>query len=511
MSKVPPPAARNSLTPPPPFYKQAPMAIALIILGGLGLALAGFTLRGAPSRRFSLGLAFAAGSLVALMKGVSDLWKCLGQPKALASRAATPLPPEEITQVQPQLEPQTLITPSETPPPLAENIVDQQLSQPISAQELLLPSEPQTSIDRNATSQPPIDNPINPNPIPQAPIEKLPPPQTFSPVSSVIPIPEKQTPTIYKVPLYITQIDSGYIGDPVRCRKYYFYLKYIRLEDGSPMPLEPHDFFVPISVHYDGCPPEIANIPYELCLPYKFLENKEEGNSYRFRYKDVLLEFTIDQQQGPATKMHLSFKEMLAFVKRYVKKYWQIETPLFGTILDPIWFYRLGTEGSIFKVNHQGLLEEMPATKFRQKKAPNFVHGTVEIKDGKCVFCCEMTLVKLVDIDIIINNEAIIIYASKDDPTIFRPIPPGATWRSQDRLLMQMVSGKIEWLFAIAWEDYPELKSLGLERIKKKIMQEPITTNRGFVQFSFPLDHPHPDQILLSSRGNPFHTLSRAL
>lgn len=459
-----PVSLENTLRPTPPVCSQNPLVIALTIILGAGLVLAS---RFCSSRQWSMGLKLMG--TVVLVKGVFETWRAFTYQEPPSQNKVSQRPVEVSVSNAPEIQPQPSETLVITPEPSALHV---QITLPSSA------PDPRLSITKTPPSK-----------------DKL--------LASIEKNSTNYNPSIdaFRVPMWVTGILSGgYVGDPKSCFQFCPFLAKITLEDGSPIPLVPDDSFIAISLYHGKKPPEVAkilNIPFRIYLPSKFLENPI-NDAYKLRYDGVLLECIPDQ----------NFMEELRLARLYVELYHSIENPLFGATYDPTWFYRVGGEGSLFKINDQKTFEERSVTEFRQKKSPNFTHGAVLLQNGKATFYWLMPLADFGDIDLIVNKEGLILYAEREKTAGFSPPPPGSTFitRSNDELFNQTISGQFEWMFCITWRAYPEFQSLNLETIKNNILNEPITCQSGYFSFSLTLDKHYPDRLLFSTFNNPFHT-----
>jgi hypothetical protein len=409
-----------------------------------------------------------------------------------------PLPtPSESSEVP--LPPVELSVETEPPVPLSQPSIEPPLPKPSESSEVPLPpvelsveTEPPVPLSQPSI-EPPLPKPSESSEVLQPPlelsVESKPLASTPQPAATVVPH--------YRVRLWIPQIQGGgYIGNPEVCYKRHPSLAKFTLENGDLIPLISTDFFVRVSIWDRQKQPNIPGMPNDIYFPYIFLKDLQVDNAYRFRYKSLLFEFFIDKE----------FIGMLSLVRLWVARYCQIENPLFSmTLGDPTWFYRLGEQGSIFKIDSQNRFVERPQTEFRQKKSPNLTHGAVRIKDGKAVFNWVMSIAKFADIDLIINKEGLILYAAQDHTPGFAPPPPDATIISKcdDEMFMQHVTGKYELIFSISWKSYPEFQSINLDNIKKAATSEKITAYKGFFTWSFQLEHSYPDRILCNTFNDP--------
>jgi hypothetical protein len=546
----------NNPLPPPnhpsPFYKQKYFTSALTIIVGIGLMIAS---RFCSSRQWSIALKWTGG--LVFVNGIFEIWKAFSKAQPISHNKASQ-PPVELSVEskppapipQPSIKP-PLPTPSESsevPLPPVELSVEIEppvpLSQPSIEPPLPTPSEssevPQPPVKLSVEPEPPVplsQPSIEPPPLPtlsessevplppvELSVEPEPPvplsqPSIEPPLSTLLESSEVLLPSVelsveskplastpqpsatvvphYRVRLWIPQIQGGgYIGNPEVCYKRHPSLAKFTLENGDPIPLISTDFFVRVSIWDRQKQPNIPGMPNDIYFPYIFLKELQVDNAYRFRYKSLLFEFFIDKE----------FIGMLSLVRLWVERYCQIENPFFSmTLGDPTWFYRLGEQGSIFKIDSQNRFVERPQTEFRQKKSPNLTHGAVRIKDGKAVFNWVMSIAKFADIDLIINKEGLILYAAKDHTPGLAPPPPDATINSKcdDEMFMQHVTGKYELIFSISWKNYPEFQSINLDNIKKAATSEKITAYNGFFTWSFQLEHSYPDRVLCNTFNDP--------
>jgi hypothetical protein len=301
------------------------------------------------------------------------------------------------------------------------------------------------------------------------------------------------TPTYYKVPFYVTTIDGSYIGDPARFIDAYPAFKNLTLEDGSPLLLESQDFVVPISFYYDSCPPDVTRLPNPLYLPYNFLKDKA---TFSLKYKDITLVCTVDQLGAHDKRMRHEFQEILSLVATYVKQNHQVENPLFGAEHDSTWFYKLGNQGSIFKITDKRL-EERPSSEFRPKTDPKFAPGKVFLQDGQCYFSCSMPLIRAENVDIILNDTFLMIYArSQINPFPSLSIPAGALVNENT---MKDRQGTYEWVFAMSWDQRPEFEQESVATLKEKILEGTLICQSGMLLFSFQLLESSPTKMLFKT------------
>lgn len=536
------------LESPPPlqnFSKILPISVALIILGGFGLWVASqgiktWKAKKASTQALAASFALTIGRLI--FERLSNLWNARKQPppqdpssslniqrkpsrtENLASTisANTSIKnPLLADATQPPLKPMAV---SSSPNTLlefsqAENLTSKKdtLSAPsreskdqLEKNSDLIPSEQQPlTSSSDLTSFPhteplacamsvsaPVESPssINSEQFPLKPI-------TVSPLT--MPAPK----TSYEVPFYVTNISGGYIGDPSKFVEASPEFLDLTMEDGSSLPLDPHDFLVPISVFYKSCPRDVDRFPNPFYIPYNFLKDKENESTFTLIYKDNTFICTVNQYANHNTKMHRPFKDILFYIETYVKHCHQIGSPLYSPLYhpqynpsfqdacDPTWFYQLGNQGSIFKMNHsRSQLEERLSNEFRAKNNPQIARGKVRLEKGRCTFTCLMSLINPENVDIILNDTFLILYARGKESSWLSQIPSDAI--VHENLNPPSCLNEREWIFGISWDERPEFNQFELAQLKEKILQGTIRCPPGSLIFSFPLLESSPDKIL---------------
>ncbi|HEX4839199.1 MAG TPA: hypothetical protein VFU89_02015 [Rhabdochlamydiaceae bacterium] len=486
----------ESLPPLQNFSKIVPISIALIILGGVGLWVASQGVKTWRARKASTqasATSFALTIRRLLFERLSNLWNARKRPPPQDSSSSLNIQ-GEFSQEENLLSKKT--TPSALDATASSHESKDQLEKSLdltpSAQQPLTSSSDLTSsphaelpVSTLSVSTPVAPSSISIEPFPLKPIAVSPP---------IAPMPK----TTYEVPFYLTTIDGGYIGDPSKFVKAYPKFLDLKMEDGSLLPLDPHDFLVPISVFYESCPPDVARFPDPFYVPYNFLKDKQDEGTFTLKYKDSTFLCTVNQYAHHDTRMNHPFKKILSLITTYVQRNHQIENPLYGSAYDPTWFYQLGNQGSIFKINHShSKLEERPSTEFRTKNNPIFARGTVRLQNGQCTFTCLMSLINPENVDIILNDTFLMLYARAKVSSWSSQIPSGAL--VHENLNPHFCLNEREWIFGISWDERPEFNQFELVQLKEKILQGTIRCQSGGLIFSFPLLESSPDKILFET------------
>jgi hypothetical protein len=519
------------LLPLQKFSKAVPISIALIIIGGFGLWVASQNVKAWGAKKTSL-QASAASLTLAIRRAVfelfcsfkrlSDLWDARKQPPSqdlssslntqleflqtgnLTSKEATLSAVDLITSTfSPESKDQPEILYGDDacslPKPLEKNASFIETPPEAASSEFLTP-QPLATSSSYLTSFSQTEFPDST--VPVSTLIKNPTSVDIDQLSvkpaTVSPLVVSSSKTTYKVPFYLTTVDGGYIGNPSRFVKAYPKFLNLKMEDGSPLTLDSHDFLAPISVSYESCPVDVARFPNPLYIPYNFLKDKQDGDTFTLKYKDITFLCTVNQYAHHDTEMHDSFKKILSLITAYVKSNHQIEEPLYGRAHDPTWFYQLGNQGSIFKMNHsRSQLEERPSTEFRTKNNPIFPRGTVLLQNGRCIFTCFMPLISPENVDIILNDTLLMFYARIKMSSLPNQIPSDALVNAKLNPPSSMNEG--EWFFGISWNERPEFKQFELVQLKEKILQGVIHCQSGRLIFSFPLLESSPDRILFET------------
>ena len=441
----------NQPAPPFDFFKRSSIAIALTILGTFGLAIAAsrWSASDNVSRRYSIVLAVTgiAVSLYLLSKGLANLFRS-PENKARPDSASSPLPIEsEVTALSPEQQPPQI----DIAPVSIEN-KDQQDS---------------------ASSPLPVESEVT----------------ALSPA--------QQPPQIYRASVSILTINGWYVGDPACCISFCPALGKITLEDGSPLPLHPSDFLIPVCINDQSCPSTrkaIYHESLELYLPYTFLKTRKEKTVYQLKYDGIPLEFSIDQTQHKNLRMQKSLRKILGLIALYVEQNRPVEPMFTESMYDRTGFYNLGTQGSIFNGVTQGscvTLKEISSANFRPKKDPEFANGKAYIENSYCNFRCEMPTIAIEDVDIIVNETLLMIYARTKHPgtpypldDLSAPLIHMSTMNKQT--LRAFETGETEWIFGITWTRHAEL-NLGLEKMKQQVLQGILHYKCSILRFAFPL------------------------
>ncbi|MBA3237880.1 MAG: hypothetical protein H0T62_05955 [Parachlamydiaceae bacterium] len=253
------------------------------------------------------------------------------------------------------------------------------------------------------------------------------------------------------------------------------YLRDLTFEDNSPLPLDPMDSFLRIEVfHPFGTLKGAIQLPQTLHLPAAIFEDKDDGDVLSLKYKGQLIELEIQQQNHGLKFASGPFTEVLKTAKLTCKNFSDIERPFFNNTDNPYWFYNLGDEGCIYKLDLQEKLdsnnEKVTSPTIEVMEADLMeLRPLIEPKRTNHDFITVMNTFNWVidfprflssDIDLIVNEKYIIFYGkfeSRQTKSSF-----GGEYLQLGR----------EVLASYRWDRSPEFRELTLDQMKDKITQE---------------------------------------
>jgi hypothetical protein len=105
------------------------------------------------------------------------------------------------------------------------------------------------------------------------------------------------------------------------------------------------------------------------------------------------------------------------------------------------------------------------------------------------------------DVDIILNDTFLMLYARVKISSFPNQIPPDAL--VLENLNPPSYLDEREWIFCISWDEHPEFNQFELVQLKEKILQGAIRCPSGGLIFSFPLLESSPDKILFETNNSP--------
>jgi hypothetical protein len=201
--------------------------------------------------------------------------------------------------------------------------------------------------------------------------------------------------------------------------------------------------------------------------------------------------------------MQDSLQKILWLIALYVEQYRPLEPMFTECEYDLTGFYKLGIQGSIFNCVTQEsrvTLKEVSATHFRPKQDPEFASGRAYIENNQCNFRCKMPAIDIEDVDIIVNETLLMIYArTKHHGNVF-PCHDLSTALIHTNTMNKQVLNAIqaretEWIFGITWTCHAEL-NFGVEKMKQQVQQGFLHYEIGILRFAFPLATHASPQVL---------------
>lgn len=269
--------------------------------------------------------------------------------------------------------------------------------------------------------------------------------------------------SIYHVHLSLHPVITGYFGEPHQQNHLPAHLEEITLEDGSPLSLAPED--IAISFWTYNVSPELKKLSFPeglgvFYLPAKLLEDKNEGDILRLKYKNHLVEFHIQQIPNTLRYTPQEFKPLLETVIDSVKADRDIETPLFS-IPVPYEWYGLGKKGSLFhpviiENKEEFNLEKQNKKNLRPCKAPKEIGtcNTYLLKNKKVIISVPFCSYLPEDIDIILNEKYLIFYGA---------------YTNRSLCGFEEKKFNSETVFKIRWDRDPLFKCSTLEQMQERL------------------------------------------
>ena len=309
---------------------------------------------------------------------------------------------------------------------------------------------------------------------------------------------EKKPATNPKGQICLTMRTAGYIGQSKRQLLPRNFKKNITLEDGSPLPLDAEDFLSELYLFNMSRRLENAGIPSMMLLPGALFKGKKDGDTIRLRYKNQLIELTIEQQNHELRYAKGAFEEVFAKLTAYIKKSCDLDDPAFA-IFDPYWFYRLGDKGCIYKLETQksenqliiSHLKDGVSEDFRPKVNPEWVVGDLVLEDEtKLIFEMSFPRFGPQDFDIILTETHLIIYGRFEN----RPVPGRPVDLNQadinhmdDEWWEKLLSSSREALFAFRWDKMEQFKDRSMEEMKTIMNKSTCSHIIGILQLEISL------------------------
>lgn len=305
---------------------------------------------------------------------------------------------------------------------------------------------------------------------------------------------KKQQTTNRKGHICITTHKTGnYIGDPTQRQLLPAYLKEITLEDDSPLPLDAKDFFCELYLFNMSSQLKNLRIPSTLYLPGALFKGKKDSDVIRLKYKNKLIELVIEQQNHGLKFEKGSFEDVFNKQTAYIKNSCDPICPLFN-INDPYWFYKLGENGVIYKLetdtSEKDLivfhLKEGTAADFRPHVAPTEVKGQIYLDEKNLIFSIEFCSFEPKDFDILLNETHLIIYGRFENRPLSNLLPQADFMRT-DVNVDESPSRSREGLIAYRWDRTEYFRGRSLEEMKSTMKSSTLSLTRGILQIEIPL------------------------
>jgi hypothetical protein len=307
------------------------------------------------------------------------------------------------------------------------------------------------------------------------------------------------------ISLHITKI--GHVGVQDEQNFIPEYLKEITLKDGSSLPMAPEDIFVCLSVNHTCSALQEIGFPSgngALYLPSEMFKDKNEGDVIQLKYREQLIELTIQQAPHGSKDLPQEFKPLLNTMTNSVENDRNVEAPLFFSS-KPIWWY-VGNgcilRPMIEKNQNKSSLQEREKGTLREYKNPQLGRACqISFNDSAVFYSIQFAGFKLEDIDLILNDKLLIIYGYVENRPIilncktedceFQKIKEGSPLkRGEDGYLAYFpFLSKRESIFKIKWDKEPLFKGMNLENIKEILKASSlIMDDTGYLSLSIPRD-----------------------
>jgi hypothetical protein len=207
---------------------------------------------------------------------------------------------------------------------------------------------------------------------------------------------------------------TGYVGRADMRNLYPKNQTELMLEDGTPIPLDPCDFFVELEVLEMSQALVDVDFPRSFTLPAMILKNKHENDVIRLKYHNNLIELYIRQLKYSRSDVPDSFSKVLSQIETCVKKERDIECPYYS-IEDRFWWYKLGKYGAIYKIK-MNELESTENKKLRKILKPTMPSPRSFKLQNSVKILLDFGGLETKDIDIIFNQKYLIFYGKNLSP-----------------------------------------------------------------------------------------------
>lgn len=272
----------------------------------------------------------------------------------------------------------------------------------------------------------------------------------------------------------ITTQTGGYVGEDLRYLPPYY--SDLTLEDGLPIPLESHDFFVQLHLFDPSQALEKIGFPDSFYLPGSLLEGKEDGEAIHLKYKGKPVTLVINQNH----KMKFakgSFEEVFASQKEFIRTQ-DAAAPFFGKY-DEYWWYRLGEKGALFKLekSETGFHPELQSEgKFRQLQKPEFPPVEIKINREENFIELSFPATRFIpsDVQVILNETHLIIYGYFDNRPLFQEEP--------------LLEPSKEFVLSMHWDQNPLFTNFPLDQMQRLVREANFSFKNGMIHFYLPLD-----------------------
>jgi HSP20 family molecular chaperone IbpA len=154
---------------------------------------------------------------------------------------------------------------------------------------------------------------------------------------------------------------------------------------------------------------------------------------------------------------------VMALQRAYIENECDPQNPFFS-LFDRYWYYELGQEGSLFKLETFDKkifkVKEGSRADFRALKAPQTVPYDILVENNVMYFIIECPDFDFENFDIILNQKHVIIYGTK---------------------------GSKEILLKYRWDRSPEFAGQTLEEMKERLRKSVSAMHNGILQLTIPL------------------------
>lgn len=245
------------------------------------------------------------------------------------------------------------------------------------------------------------------------------------------------------------------------------YLKELCMDDGTPLVIEEKDLIVECDISEASSDSFPKGRVY---LPAKLFLGKEFGDSISFQHKGKSVMLTITKKFSQLDTM----KEVLQTIELQKSR-----NPLFGAY-DQFSWYHLGEKGSIYKYikneeSGQFLLTEMDKSSLRKPIEPEYCRfDRLYLSESNLYkIIAEFPGVTLSDLDFILNEDHLIVYALAKPPKIEQEY--------------RCTSAEIKWerVLKIKWQ---ELFEESFEAMKTKLPHMSTSLEHGQLEIVFSLN-----------------------